>query len=274
MITTFQLDSKKAKEVGNESYINASGAYLGHFQNVRIYQSASQAQMVDFEFVANSGEKGKFSLCTYAKDGKEAFGLNILHAVMTVFRLRSLQAVEGIYKKNGVEERGFLLKELMNKPVGVLLQLTPEEYPVRDHMGQVVEVKISNKLSLLTPFDPNTWQNAAEILNNAEAKAVKTRLETLKDKTLKKFAGSSQGGYSADPYANQYPHDYQQGYQQPQAVQQQQQYQPGVQQPSQQQYQQQPQYQQPGVQQPVQQSVQQQYPQAGMQYMPEEDIPF
>lgn len=180
--TKFSLNVKNARTVGGASYITTSGAYVGKITAARIYDTPKGATMLALDFESNDGEKAHMQTCIYKDDGTETFARAILDSLMTVFRLRDLEAVQGKYRdRSGKEQTGYFFRELMNKPVGLLIQAAPEEYL----QGGVIRNMV--RLNLLTPFDANTRQNAAEILDNAEAKAVDAKLKNLKDKPLKKL---------------------------------------------------------------------------------------
>ena len=189
MITEFKLDPKRARSVGSNTYISRSGDYLGTIELARLYESKNKATMLSLDFLSQNKEQANILMCIYAKNGDETFQKAILDSLMTVFKLRQTKAVQGRYKgKDGTEQTGLLLPDLMHKPVGLLLQNCPEEY-----MDQNGDIRVANRLNLLTPFDPVTRQNAREILDKVDATAVDARLNTLKDKELKKLNPQSQG---------------------------------------------------------------------------------
>lgn len=190
--TEMTLNVKAARAVGGASFITTSGAYVGTITAARIYESKSGAEMLDIDFESNEGERAHMSMCIYDKEGKETFSRAILDSLMTVCRVRSLKAEQRRFKdRQGNEQVGYFFVDLMNKPLGLVIQAGPEEYNVNG------EVKTMIRLNLLTPFDARTRQNAAEILDQAEAKAVDAKLKNLKDKPLKKIAPRANGFESA-----------------------------------------------------------------------------
>lgn len=192
--TEMTLNVKAARAVGGASFITTSGAYVGTITAARIYESKSGAEMLDIDFESNEGERAHMSMCIYDKEGKETFSRAILDSLMTVCRVRSLKAEQRRFKdRQGNEQVGYFFVDLMNKPLGLVIQAGPEEYNVNG------EVKTMIRLNLLTPFDPRTRQNAAEILDQAEAKAVDAKLKNLKDKPLKKLAAQSSNGFESAP---------------------------------------------------------------------------
>lgn len=192
--TEMTLNVKAARSVGGASFITTSGAYVGTITAARIYESKSGAEMLDIDFESNEGERAHMSMCIYDKEGKETFSRAILDSLMTVCRVRSLKAEQRRFKdRQGNEQVGYFFVDLMNKPLGLVIQAGPEEYNVNG------EVKTMIRLNLLTPFDARTRQNAAEILDQAEAKAVDAKLKNLKDKPLKKLVAQSSNGFESAP---------------------------------------------------------------------------
>lgn len=192
--TEMTLDVKAAKTVGGAAFITTSGAYIGSITAARIYESKSGAEMLDIDFETLEGERAHMNMCIYDKSGKETFNKAILDSLMTVFRLRSLKAVQRRFKdRQGTEQIGYFFVDLMGKALGMLIQAAPEEYEIDG------EIKTMMRLNLLTPFDASTRQNAAEILDQAEAKAVDARLKNLKDKPLKKLVPQSSNGFESAP---------------------------------------------------------------------------
>lgn len=231
MISNFKLNTVNAKSVGESGYINKSGAYKGVIKLARIYDSEKGATMLVLDFDAENSEHATITMALTKRNGEETFNRKIVDALMTVLKVREIAVVQSLYAdKDGNSKTGYLLTELMNKPVGLLLQNAPEEY--RDN--KTGEIRVANRMMILTPFDPQTMQNAREILLQQEGKYVLSKLETLKDRDVKKLT----------------PSDYSAGFERP--------YQPPVQQA--------PQYQQ------APQSYQQQPPQQAVYN--EEDIPF
>lgn len=192
--TEMTLDVKAARTVGGTSFITTSGAYTGIITAARIYESKSGAEMLDIDFETLELERAHMSMCIYDKSGKATFSRAILDSLMTVCRVRSLKAEQRRFKdRQGAEQVGYFFVDLMGKPLGMLIQAAPEEYDING------EIKTMIRLNLLTPFDARTRQNAAEILDQAEAKAVDAKLKNLKDKPLKKLAAQSSNGFESAP---------------------------------------------------------------------------
>lgn len=192
--TEMTLDVRAARAVGGASFITTSGAYVGTITAARIYKSKSGAEMLDIDFESNEGERAHIQMCIYDKEKNPTFQRAIVDSLMTVCRVRSLKAEQRRFKdRQGQEQTGYFFVDLMNKPIGLLIQAGPEEYDVKG------EVKTMIRLNLLTPFDAHSRQNAAEILDQGEARAVDARLKNLKDKPLKKIAPRASNGFESAP---------------------------------------------------------------------------
>lgn len=180
--TEFSLDVKSACEVGGASFITTSGAYVGIITSARTYESRNGAQMLDIDFESNENERAHISMCIYDKEGNKTFLRKILDSVMYICKAKNFRAEQRRYKdRQGREQSGYFLVDIMNKPVGLVIQAGPEEYNVNG------EIKTMIRLSLLTPFDPQTRKTANELNKNLDAKAVDAKLKNLKDKPLKKL---------------------------------------------------------------------------------------
>jgi len=192
LVTKFQLNVKNARTVGSNNYIDKSGAYIGVITLARLYESKNHATMLVLDFQTQNKEQANILMCIYDRNGEETFQRLILDSLMVVLQINPINpmnAVQGRYKaKDGSDQIGWLLKDLMNKPVGLLLQNCPEEY--LDKQGNI---KVANRLNIVTPFNPLTRQNAKEILDKLDATAVDARLRTLKDKDLKKLTPQDSG---------------------------------------------------------------------------------
>ena len=219
MIANFKLNVANAKAVGDTGYISKSGPYTGVIKLARLYDT-----MLVLEFVSDGAEHATISMPLTKINGEETFNRKIVDALMTVLKVREMNVVQGQYldQKENVMKPAYLLNDLMNKPIGLLLQNAPEEYEDR----QTRAIKVANRMNLLTPFDPQTMQTARELLEKKEAKYVQNKAATLKDKEVKKFAPTNySAGFERPPQApmnqgyQQAPQSYQQpaqGYQQPQ----------------------------------------------------------
>jgi len=172
----FSLDPKGARSVGKAQMIDISGAYEGVFKDAYFIRTRSGAGFMHFDFLSVEGQRCNISMCVQKINGEATFNRAIVDAIMTVLRLKEVVSVSGDVNRNGTVTPVDRFPELIDKPIGLLLQRindpSNERYPY--------------SMNIVTPFDKTTKMTAAEILDRAtEAKAMEKRLATLKDRTLR-----------------------------------------------------------------------------------------
>lgn len=162
------------------SKIEQKGKYIGQFSRAEHVTSKKGTRGVDLSFRADSGETADYlTLWTHNGDGKQLMGFNTLMAIMTCLRVKALNAEVGMIEKYDDEQKKRvkvevpLFKELMNKPIGLLLHM--EEYP-RNAGGTGWKPIIS------AAFDKDEF-TASEILSQAKTPETLTKMVlTLRDK--------------------------------------------------------------------------------------------
>lgn len=169
------------------SKIEQKGKYLGVFTRAEPITSKKGTKGVDLSFKANSGETADYlTLWTHNAEGKQLMGFNALMAIMTCLRVRALTAEVGMIEKYDQDQAKRvkveipLFRELMNKPIGLLLQM--EEYPkTAGGTGW--------KPTIAATFDKDEF-TASEILNKSIKPETLTKMVlALRDKPIK--AGSA-----------------------------------------------------------------------------------
>lgn len=180
----YTLDPNAAKQADNlQSRIDEKGCYLGTFTRAEPITSKKGSKGVDFSFRTNTGATADYlTIWTYNADGKQLSGYNLLMAIMTCLRVKSLQEQQGEVEKydpdmkKRVSMQAPLFKELMGKEIGLLIHM--EEYE-KTAGGTAWKPAIS------APFDANGF-TASEILNQAkEAAALNKMQAALRDRPLK-----------------------------------------------------------------------------------------
>jgi hypothetical protein len=182
MILQFTADREKAARAGApaKKFINATGAYTGVIRRAYIRQTKGGAQMFYIDFEADDGEKVSTNVCIAKKDGSPCFGEDIVHALMVVLNVGSMQAVKKtITEANGDKASVPFFNEVVGKPVGLFLQR--ENYVGNDG-------KEHYRINLLTPFNAKTQQNAKEIIEGAVANRIAEMTASVKDKVAKQTA--------------------------------------------------------------------------------------
>lgn len=180
----YQLDTSAAKQADNiNARIEQTGKYLGVFIRAEPITSKKGSKGVDFSFKATTGESADYlTIWTHNGDGKQLQGFNVLMAIMTCLRVKTLTAEQGEIEKYDNDQKKRvkvtvpLFKELMGKPVGLLLQM--EEY-AKNAGGTAW------KPSIFAAFDKDEF-TASEILSQAKTQETLAKMVvTLKDRPLK-----------------------------------------------------------------------------------------
>jgi hypothetical protein len=180
----YNLDPKAASAADVIfSKIEQKGKYLGVLTRAEPVTSKKGTTGVDLSFRANSGETADYlTLWTNNTDGKQLMGFNTLMAIMTCLRVKTINAVDGEIEKYDQDQAKRvkvtvpLFKELMNKPIGLLLAM--EEYP-KNAGGTGWKPVIS------AAFDENEF-TASEILSQARTQELLGKMVmALHDKPLK-----------------------------------------------------------------------------------------
>jgi hypothetical protein len=194
----YTLDAKSAAKADVLfSKIEEKGRYLGTLTRAEQVVSKKGSKGVDLSFKTDTGATADYlSIWTHNGEGKQLQGFNTLMAIMTCLRVKNLKAELGEVEKydNDTKQRAkvqvLLFKELMNKPVGLLIHM--EEYE-KTQGGSAWKPAIS------APFDKDGF-TASEILNKSQSATTLDKMEqALRDRPLKnKPTQSSDNGFS-DP---------------------------------------------------------------------------
>lgn len=192
----YNLDANAAKQADNIfSKIEEKGQYLGTLTRAEQVVSKKGSKGVDLSFKTDTGATADYlSIWTHNGEGKQLQGFNTLMAIMTCLRVKNLKAELGEVEKydndtkQKVKQQVLLFKELMNKPLGLLIHM--EEYE-KSAGGTAWKPAIS------APFDKDGF-TASEILSKAQQATTLAKMEQgLRDRPLKnKPAQSSDNGFT------------------------------------------------------------------------------
>lgn len=204
----YTLDTSAAKQADSlTNRIDQTGKYLGVFTRAEPITSKKGSKGVDFSFKATDGATADYlTVWTHNTAGDQLLGYRALMAIMTCLRVKTIRPAEGDVEKydNDLRKRVRLTvplyKELMNQPIGLLLQM--EEYEKNDG-------STAWKPVIFAPFDKDEF-TASEILNQAKEQTVLEKMVMqLKDKPLKSGLPSrvaaapiSSKPSSSDPFAD------------------------------------------------------------------------
>lgn len=209
MITSFTCDKERAATVAGFAGISRTGKYVGIITQAEVAESPSGATYIEIAFKAKSWEaknedgtidKGNGDAMAFirtyitAKNGDRTFGHDIVDALMAVLKIDNMNAqpatVFGRNSRNDPSDKhqGYRIPALEKQRVGLLLQRENREYT--DNQGNLKE---SFNLNIITPYNPDTLQNANETIRGSDAVAVEQKFKYLHDKAAKKT--QAQSGY-------------------------------------------------------------------------------
>ncbi len=182
MSYTLDPNAAKAADAIN-ARIEKTGKYLGTFTRAEPVTSKKGTKGVDFSFKADTGESADYlTLWTHNGEGKQLQGFNVLMAIMTCLQVRNIAEEVGTVEKYDQEQKKRiqvdvpLFKELMGKPIGLLLQM--EEY-AKTAGGTAW------KPSFFGVFNKDEF-TASEILNKSKAPETLAKMVlALRDRPLK-----------------------------------------------------------------------------------------
>ena len=189
-MSDYTLNAEAAKLADNLfSKIDEKGAYLGVFTRAEKVTSKKGSKGVDFSFKSETGATADYlTIWTHNGEGKQLQGFNTLQAIMTCLKVRELTAVIGEVEKydNDLKQRINvdvpLFKELMSKPVGLLMHM--EQYE-KTAGGTAWKPAIS------APYAADGF-TASEILGKAkEATTLAKMTASLRDRPLKSASSTA-----------------------------------------------------------------------------------
>lgn len=174
--------AKKAEQIGGR--IDATGQYTGTFLRAEAVQSSKGTDGIEFSFKAESGASADYlQLWTYNSSGEELRGAQMLQAIMTCLRVKTLLAKTATVEKYDrdagakVPVQADVYPDLMGKPIGLLIQM--EEYEAKDGSRKWRPV-------IWGCYDAATGMTATEILDKAlKAERLAELLPRLADKPMK-----------------------------------------------------------------------------------------
>ena len=211
MYQSYSLDPNMARQADEKSgRIEETGAFTGRIKYAIATKSHGGAEGIELHFESSDRRDARVTVWTYKKDGSvNDSGMRLVNAIMTCVMTKQLTPTEGnadVYDfatSSRVSKRVTLFPELQ-KPVGIVLQLAPEEYKKNG------EIKVANRLEIYAAYNSQTGMTASEILTKATAaEKLQHMLSTVKDKPLKKYkpkAGDAASGAAAS-HADEFEDD-------------------------------------------------------------------
>lgn len=192
---SYDLNPEAAKQ-SEQGRITETGKYSGTFTRAEAVTSEKGTEGIEFTFKDENGsEAGFLTLWTYNTEGRELFGFKVLNALMTCMRVKQIKPSQAVVEKwvDGAKQKvqTEVFNDLMNKPIGVLLQ--KEFYEKRDG-------SMGSKLNLTGCFEVSTQMTASEILSKStKAEKLTGMVANLKDKATpvsQSRVPAASGGFS------------------------------------------------------------------------------
>ena len=159
MYTLDANEARKADQTGNR--ITDIGKYIGTFTQAEDITAGTGTKGVGLRFEAN-GQNANLSLYTTKTNGEKIMGFQVLMAIMTCMKLRSLEPKPGTVKhwdnesRTEVSKPAQIFPELCGKQIGVLLET--EDYPKNDG-------GTGTRMVIAGIFQAGTELTASEILD-------------------------------------------------------------------------------------------------------------
>jgi len=216
MARTFELDTQAARDANSGGKrITESGKFTGTLTAAWSETYPSGAEAVCFKFESDQGqEAGPLMLFTHGRDGQALGGFNMLQALMTCGKVRSIQPQPGQVSLYDFNEGKEVTKQkdtypaLTNKRIGLLLR----QEETTDQNG-VLKTRDDGtpktRMIIFAPFDPETEMVASEILDKAAQPIQLPRMvrwlaenpvKQAKNAQRQNAGGGQYGGYAAQPY--------------------------------------------------------------------------
>jgi len=170
--------AKSAETIGK--YIRETGKYKGKFTRAELLISqAKGSRGIEFDFLSDEGKECTLQIWTHSGTGEAYSGINMVNAIMTCLSLRGIQPKPMVAEKYDYDSKQKLraniegFGDLMNKPIGLLLQKEISEYQGKD----------KTKMLIFAAFNASSEKTASEIIDKvAQPVALEKLLAGLHDK--------------------------------------------------------------------------------------------
>jgi hypothetical protein len=179
----FNFDANKAKKADGGNHITESGYYASlTIKECIISTGTESTQFCEFNFEDDMGRQLNFvSVLIRQKDGKEAYGMAKIHALMGLLRLQNVSSVPVTVDKFGRQVTVERIPAIIGKQVGVIVQR--ENKP---------EGRFSMNVLHFVGYDGRTY---AEMADDKPALAVTRKVED-KGAPTQKSQGSFGSSYA------------------------------------------------------------------------------
>ena len=140
---------------------------------------AKGSRGIEFDFLSDEGKECTLQVWTHSGTGEPYSGINMINAIMTCLSLRGIQPKPMVVEKYDYDSKQKVRAnieaygDLMNKPIGLLLQKEISEYEGKDR----------TKMLIFAAFQAPTEKTASEIIDKvAQPVALAKLLAGLHDK--------------------------------------------------------------------------------------------
>jgi hypothetical protein len=191
----YTLDTQAAKQADQTGkFIKETGKYKGKFIKAEALTAATGTKGIAFTFESEDKQTVNFSLYTVKANGDKLYGYQTLMAIMACMKLRNIaNPVTGpatrydFDTKQDVQYQAPLLLDLMNKPIGVILQSC--EYA--KEKDRVPTGEYGWKIEIQGAFEAATELTASEILGGkTKPELLANMVAHLADRPLKNKGGA------------------------------------------------------------------------------------
>lgn len=189
------LDAAAAKQADQQGrFIKETGKYKGRFIKAEALTAASGTTGIAFTFESDDKQVANFSIYIQKQDGEKLSAYKTLNSIMACMKLRTVSnPVNGeatkydFTTKSDIKYQAPLLLDLMNKPIGIVLQSCEYE----KEKDRAKTGLYGWKLEIQGAFEASTELTAGEILGGVTKPEILTSIiANLKDRPLKSKANA------------------------------------------------------------------------------------
>jgi len=181
----FKLDQGAARAADNKSaYIDREGKYIGTFVRAEYMDKQSTGSTgIGLTFKSGDGAEAQFYInLSYQHGTRNDGGHSLLNAIMACLRLNDVAAPSQISFEKWDKDAGQRVKtqapgfpELMNKPIGILIQMEIEKN----------SEKGDPRPTLYAPFEASSEKTASEVLDRERCREP-VKLEKMLEAIIRK----------------------------------------------------------------------------------------
>lgn len=191
----YQLDAAAAKQADQTGkFIKDTGKYKGKFTKAEAIVAESGTKGISFIFESEAKQQVSFTMYTIKTDGTQLYDYQKLMAIMTCMRIKNVAdpvksktTKYNFDTKREEEYMGNLLLDLMNRPIGLVLQNCEYE----KQKDRIPTGEYAWKLEPSFAFEASTELMASEILGGkTKPEMLGAIMARLTDRPLKNKGNS------------------------------------------------------------------------------------